>query len=38
MEVDDITGGIVGGDFQGGMASWASFKALGSVSSIAKVK
>lgn len=38
MKVDDITGGIVGGDFRGGMAPWASFKAPSSVSNIAKVK
>lgn len=30
--------GVVGGDFTGGMTLWASFKALGSVSSTAKVK
>lgn len=31
-------GRVVGGDFRGGMTPRASFKALGSVSSTAKVK
>lgn len=36
--MNDITGGIGGGDFRGGITPWASFKALGSVFSTAKVK